>query len=803
MAKHDSSVGVNQSSNRLLEGLLLVLIFLGVALRFYRLDWNQGTNLHPDEYGLTNTLTQLKLPASLERYFNTRISPLSPYTRYDAAGRPTGDGPDNRMRWGQWPIILLRAAAELTGNTGYGELRLTGRGFSALADVLTLLVLYLIGRRLYNPITGLLAAALSALAVLQIQQSHFMTVDSFAVCFTALAMYAAVRVAQRPLLYRQPNLALYRLDWAVMGWYALFGVFFGMAVASKINLLPLGGMIAVAAFIGIADLKLGSRRDLHRIFGAAVAGLVVAVLAAGFTFRLTQPMSFRAESGDTTLFTLRPNPDWLDSMRVAQNESNGIGGGPPAEQWTARAAILFPLMNLVVWGMGLPLGLAGWAGWLGAAWQRNWRVHLLPLVWTGGYFLFMGTRWVKSIRYFLPIYPFLCLLAAWGLLWLWQRPTSVRVEHLRRGRAVRAWIFRLPLVAVILGTLAWAVSFSAAVYGADHTRIQATRWIYENIPGPFHLTLQADDGRKIYEPVAAPDRLVVSRDLPYIQAFTVAGGGKLASVDIPHVAAASLLGAATSSCGAARLQVAVAADEEGRVILDQVELLVKPVEVSSLGDPARAEFHSPQLEAGRTYYLVASTADEGVSVILSRSVIATESWDEGLPLPFDGRDPYGQLYSGVRMEVRWADSEDKRAMFLESLAQADVIILPSQRAVWSSCRLPRTYPMTMAYYRALFDGQLGFERAATFQAPLRLGPLFISDLAGSLAWGRAPDLPVFNNRPLAAEEAFSVYDHPPVWIFRKTLEFNLAAAQAVLESVDLSQVVIQSPREADGPPCGE
>jgi hypothetical protein len=28
----------------------------------------------------------------------------------------------------------------------------------------------------------------------------------------------------------------------------------------------------------------------------------------------------------------------------------------------------------------------------------------------------MGTRWVKSVRYFLPIYPFLCLLAAWLLI---------------------------------------------------------------------------------------------------------------------------------------------------------------------------------------------------------------------------------------------------------------------------------------------------------------------------------------------------------------------------------------------------
>ncbi len=182
-----------------------MLILIGIGYRFSRVNWSQGANLHPDEYGLTSTLTQLSLPKNLADYFNTRISPLSPYIKYDAAGQKISDGPDNRLRWGQWPIILLRAAAELTGNTGYDELRLMGRQLSAVADVISLVFLYLIGSLLYSRKTGLLAAALSALAVLQIQQSHFMTVDNFAVMFAVLAMYAAVRIARRPLVVRAPT----------------------------------------------------------------------------------------------------------------------------------------------------------------------------------------------------------------------------------------------------------------------------------------------------------------------------------------------------------------------------------------------------------------------------------------------------------------------------------------------------------------------------------------------------------------------------------------------------------------------
>ena len=727
------------------------------------------------------------------------------------------------MRWGQWPIILLRAAAELTDNTGYDELRLMGRQFSALADVISLVFLYLIGALLYDRKTGLLAAALSALAVLQIQQSHFMTADNFAVLFTVLAMYAAVHIARQPLAVRsQPSPASpmesYRPDWKILRWYLLFGVFFGMAVASKVNLLPLGGMVGVAAFISVADLKLKNRADLERILSIAAGFLALTVLAAALTFRLTQPMAFRALTGDTTLLTLRPNPDWIESMKVAQMESDGIGGGPPGEQWTGRAAILFPLVNMVLWGMGLPLGLAAWGGWLAAIWQwlrygRGWRVHLLPLVWVGGYFFFMGTRWVKSVRYFLPIYPFLCLLAAWGLLALWRRGAGSAIGgpgapgapaevgrarppagalRVRRSASFQRRLLPAALLALVtLGTLAWATAFTSAVYWTDHTRLQATRWIFQSIPAPINLALQTADGSPLNVPVGAPDQLRLGGQA-YIQTFTPQDSGNLVGVEIPHAAAQG---------GGGQLQLVLAADLEGKTVLDQTSLEVLAAAPGEPGGRALGVFHNVYLESGITYYLRISVPTGLPQVVLSRTVLSNESWDEGLPVPFEGYDPFGQLYRGLTMQVRWADDENKRAMFIDTIDQADFIIVPSQRAVWASCRLPDMYPMTMAYYRALFDGRLGFDKVAEFSAPLRLGPLYISDLAGSAALGHPPALPVFNHSLLAAEEAFSVYDHPPVWIFHKRPDFNMDSVRTVLYSVDLNQVVIQSPRTATGAPC--
>ncbi len=95
--------------------------------------------------------------------------------------------------------------------------------------------------------------------------------------------------------------------------------------------------------------------------------------------------------------------------------------------------------------------------------------------------------------------------------------------------------------------------------------------------------------------------------------------------------------------------------------------------------------------------------------------------------------------------------------------------------------------MTMEYYRALMDGSLGFELVAQFQTPIQFGPLYISDLAGTAAWEALPKLPVVNNNLLAAEEAFTIYDHAPVWIFKKRADFEMAQVIAFFQSQQLAE----------------
>jgi hypothetical protein len=200
-----------------------------------------------------------------------------------------------------------------------------------------------------------------------------------------------------------------------------------------------------------------------------------------------------------------------------------------------RTPILFPLKNMVLWGMGLPFGAAAWLGWLGLglALRRRLREEgigldpipmgwLLLALWTGGYFLYMGTQWVKSMRYFLPIYPALALTAAWGLLRLRRLPQPA-------GR----WLALAGIGIVVGGTFLWAWAFTG-IYRQPVSRVAASRWLYAHVPTVVTL-LRADPPGARYPLPLGQNRLLVQEELvltvPITPAQTISG------LEIPHLRA--------------------------------------------------------------------------------------------------------------------------------------------------------------------------------------------------------------------------------------------------------------------------
>jgi YYY domain-containing protein len=139
---------------------------------------------------------------------------------------------------------------------------------------------------------------------------------------------------------------------------------------------------------------------------------------------------------------------------------------------------------------------------------------------------------------------------------------------------------------------------------------------------------------------------------------------------------------------------------------------------------------------------------------------ANETWDDGLPMPMPNYDP--GRYAGPALPLFDPDSPQKAEILVKALTEADWVAVTSGRVYMNVTRVPVVFPMSIAYYRALFDGRLGFERAADFTSYPSLGPL------------RFPD-----DR---AEEQFTVYDHPRVLLFRKTRAFSAEKTRRLLLS---------------------
>ncbi|HSD99088.1 MAG TPA: glycosyltransferase family 39 protein [Patescibacteria group bacterium] len=128
------------------------------------------------------------------------------------------------------------------------------------------------------------------------------------------------------------------------------------------------------------------------------------------------------------------------------------------------------------------------------------------------------------------------------------------------------------------------------------------------------------------------------------------------------------------------------------------------------------------------------------------AVILNEYWDDSLPLFQSDQNKYAIL----QLPVFDVDTDVKWQKMNDLVQQSDYLVLSSPRA-WATIEsLPQKYPKMSKWYRDLFSGKLPFKKAAEFHSYPSLSYLGIPITF--------PDT--------SAEEAFTVFDHPQVFIFQ-------------------------------------
>ena len=152
----------------------------------------------------------------------------------------------------------------------------------------------------------------------------------------------------------------------------------------------------------------------------------------------------------------------------------------------------------------------------------------------------------------------------------------------------------------------------------------------------------------------------------------------------------------------------------------------------------------------------------------AESVILMEHWEEGIPNL--GR------YEVPRLPVYETDVPSKLDGLAAELARADYILFYSNRLYGTITRLPERYPVTSAYYRLLFGGELGYRLANVETAyPNLAGVTLVDDTYGRPGLptpiGQGPP-PGLNINLGYADESFSAYDHPKGLIFENVERFD-------------------------------
>lgn len=426
--------------------LLFLIILTSFFFRLFDINWDQGFHLHPDERAITMFATPLKFPRNINEF----ISPESTWNPHFFA-------------YGSFPFYLLKTAGNAASIISplfsmYDKINLVGRLLSAVFDIGTLLIIFLIGRKLFNTKVGLLGAFFYGTCVFPIQLSHFFAVDSILTFFIFSTLYQSIRLYEKPTIIKS----------------LLVGFFFGLSLATKISAVAL---ISAICTVLIADFLLIFLRAPHHprnwlphvpqfLKRLLIDGLVVAAVTIS-TFVLFEPYAI-----------IDFKDFWRQTIEQSQMTKDAFFF-PYTLQYVGKIPYLYELKNIFLWGQGPILATISILGIFYAIFliikkqkEKKWAQEFILIIFFLSYFLIVGKFAVGWMRYMLPLYPILCLFGA---------ALTYKINNILKTKIRSPFILNTLYLIFYTSILIWPFSFMH-IYTQPNTRVLASEWIYKNIP---------------------------------------------------------------------------------------------------------------------------------------------------------------------------------------------------------------------------------------------------------------------------------------------------------------------------------
>jgi len=311
---------------------------------------------------------------------------------------------------------------------------------AGLVGTLAVYLLYVCGTRLFDRRVGLLAAALFGVAFLPVFYSHLALNDVPTLAPICLSMVGAAGVLRHGRV----------VD------YLVAGAGLGLAAAFKytggIVLLPLIGAAAAQFFAP------GGR-------GPATRGLALAGGAALLAFLIANPYA---------LLSFSEFKEGLDHQTTVADDAIGKLG------LTQDNGVMYYLWTLT-WGLGFIPAFAA-LGSIAVLWRDErrlvWVLAPAPII----FLFFMGSQTRFFGRWLMPVFPMICLLAAYAMLEL--------ADRLGRLKPALAPTF-VAVAALLLCAQGIVASLhDGMVLSRPDTRNTAREWMVANIPAGSKIVVE-------------------------------------------------------------------------------------------------------------------------------------------------------------------------------------------------------------------------------------------------------------------------------------------------------------------------
>lgn len=386
--------------------IICILIIVGGFLRLYNINWDQGHFLHPDERLYVNS-SNIYLPKNLQEFFYAN-SPLN----------------QKMFLYGPLPLYIYKIAnIYLLPQTNF---LITSRLVSSVFSILTIPLILLISKQIFSTRTSVLSAFIFTFSAGSIQHAHFNTTESILVFLLSCVVLFSFKL-------------LVHEKYSILFFLALL---MGASYATKITAL----LYIIIPLSSIFLIFLKSKNWKRCIFQTSLFLVLTLFFSLLFApYQIIDYSNFHRE------------------QEYMQGVVTGKYKPPFAIIYEGTLPYIYQILKVLPFTFGFisyPLSLIGFLVLVKhLIINRNINYKfILILVFPIIYFLISGIWYAKFERYYILLFPFLSIWAAYFL-----------------GRLKNVYIFSLLLLIAVNGLL------FVRVYLKDNTRIQASKWIFENV----------------------------------------------------------------------------------------------------------------------------------------------------------------------------------------------------------------------------------------------------------------------------------------------------------------------------------